>query len=133
MRTVTTIILSLFSFAAFAQVDTTLVANPVVDGNVNVNLLIGAEEALFSALLLVITYFSYMIPGLKKLQNKHIRALAIGCTLILGFVTYHAASGENFNIAQLINYAISYILTTSAYDKIFKPVGLRTVREANKD
>lgn len=117
---------------AIAQVDTTLVPYPATSQGLDVQLLIGAEEGLFSALLLVITFFSYMIPGLKKLQNKHIRALAIGATLALGFTAYHATSGDSFNIAQVINYAISYILTTSAYDKIFKPVGLRTARQAGE-
>ena len=130
MKSFATILFVFSSLALFAQ-DTTAIAiqypaNP--DGSLAIGLLVGAEDAVFSALLLLLTFFSYLVPGLKKVQSKHVRALAIGLTLILAFVAYHATNGENFNIGQLITYVINYVITTSAYDKIFKPAGLKSPR-----
>lgn len=118
-----------FSVSAWGQ----QVETPVTpSGGFDVSKLMGTEEAIFSALLLLTTFFSYLIPGLKAVKSKHVRALAIGLTLVFAFVTYHAAAGEGFNIGQVVNYVITYILSTSAYDKIFKPAGLSTPGE-NKE
>lgn len=134
MKSFATIIFIFASLVAFGQ-DTTAAniqypANG--SGGLDIALLVGAEDAVFSALLLLLTFFSYLVPGLKKVQSKHVRALAIGLTLVLAFVAYHATSGESFNIAQIVSYVINYIITTSAYDKIFKPAGLKTPRPVEK-
>lgn len=122
-------ILMIFSFAGALAAQDAEIAYPVDDaGNLAIGLLVGAEDAVFSALLLLLTFFSYLIPGLKKVESKHVRALAIGLTLVLAFVAYHATSGEKFSVGQIITYVINYVVTTSAYDKIFKPAGLKTPR-----
>jgi hypothetical protein len=130
MRIFVLIVSSLVCASAGAQG----IENPVAPGGgLLVDKLIGAEEAIFSALLLLTTFFSYMIPGLSKIQSKHIRALAIGLTLVFAFVTYHVAAGDEFNIGQVVNYVITYVLSTSAYDKIFKPVGLKSPSQGDED
>lgn len=134
MKTTTTIVLFFLYSAIYAQ-DTTnaLVPYPAgPGGGLDMGLLVGAEDAVFSALLLLLTFFSYLVPGLKKVQSKHVRALAIGLTLILAFVAYHTTSGDKFNIGQIVTYVINYVITTSAYDKIFKPAGLKTPRPEEK-
>ena len=134
MKIYTTIFL-LFSAGALFGQDTTSAAiqYPVNNqGGLDIALLVGAEDAVFSALLLLLTFFSYLVPGLKKVQSKHVRALAIGLTLVLAFVVYHANSGEAFSLGHVITYVVNYIITTSAYDKIFKPAGLKTPRPVEK-
>ena len=132
MKSIVIFIMFFFAFGANAQ-DTLAIEYPVNGtGGLDVNLLIGAEDAVFSALLLLLTFFSYMIPGLKNVQSKHVRALAIGLTLVLAFVAYNTTAGEGFNIGTAISYVINYVLTTSAYDKIFKPAGLKTPREQSQ-
>jgi hypothetical protein len=126
MKSKIVLFFTFLSFSVVAQ-DTTLVTSPITSGGgINVNYLIGVEESLFSALLLIFSFLSYMIPGLKSINSKHIRTLSIGLILVFAFVSYKLSAGDGFNIGQIINYLISYILTTGAYDKIFKPLGLVT-------
>lgn len=95
-------------------------------GEFNVDFIIGAEEGIFSALLFIVTLLSNFIPGLKNFESKHVRALAVALALIVGMVTYHKVSGDDFSVGQLVNYVIMYILTGSVYDKVLKPLGVKT-------
>lgn len=100
------------------------VAQPVED--FNVDFIIGIEEGIFSSLLFIVTLLSNFIPGLKNFESKHVRALAVALALIVGMVTYHKVSGDDFSVGQLVNYVIMYILTGSVYDKVLKPLGVKT-------
>lgn len=101
--------------------------NPVDGtGKVSIDWLINAENGLYAGLLFVLSFLSFAIPGVKNISEKIVRTLAIGATLIIMFIGYKAAVGDAFNFGTLIQYIITYILTTGAYDKILKPAGLKT-------
>ncbi|GIV35390.1 MAG: hypothetical protein KatS3mg031_2996 [Chitinophagales bacterium] len=114
----------LFTLHANAQVGE--LPQPVgPGGSVNVLDLVGIEDLIYSALIIFLTYFSHLLPFLRNIKTKAVRALAIGITLLVFFVAYKANT-EEFTVAVFLRYVIDYILATNFYDKILKPAGLRT-------
>lgn len=101
--------------------------NPVDGtGKVSIDWLINAENGLYAGLLFVLSFLSFAIPGVKNISEKIVRTLAIGATLIVLFIAYKAASGDGFQFGALIQYVVTYILTTGFYDKVIKPAGIKT-------
>ena len=118
-----------------APADVTTVADTIpvfpnpVSPTVSVEWLINAENGLYAGLLFVLSFLSFVIPGINRIPEKIVRTLAIGASLLVLFVTYKATTG-NFDVGQIISLVISYLITTGAYDKIFKPLGLNTPQGA---
>lgn len=102
--------------------------NPV-NPTVSVEWLINAENGLYAGLLFVLSFLSFVIPGINRIPEKIVRTLAIGASLLVLFIGYRAVNGQ-FDIGQIISLVISYLVTTGAYDKIFKPLGLTTPQGA---
>jgi len=57
-------------------------------GDPSLEWLFNPENGVLSGLLMLIMYLSSYIPGLKKLDNKRLRALAVGILLIGGVVIW---------------------------------------------
>lgn len=111
-----------------AQVVDTTLTDPLIptDGYFNFDQISLLENVIYGSLVTLLSYFSFAIPGIKKIPAVAIRVLVIGLILVFMFLGYKMAVGEEFNVGTFINYVITYILTTGAYDKIFKPIGAAT-------
>ncbi len=131
----------LFTFVALialhAQPDsiTTIIVDPL-PGNplpgMDIDALITWEHLIYSALFIVFTYLSYLIPGLK-VKPLPIRAIAIGVLLIGVFVVYRLGNNDDITLLSVLSFIVNYVLTTGAYDKILKPLfGGSKKNEADK-
>jgi len=82
------------------------------------NLLIW-ENFLYSVLLSVLTWFSYLFPKLKT-KRIPVRTIVIGGTLIAVFVGLKLVIGEPLSFVAIGSYLLNFLVTTNAYDKIYK-------------
>ena len=101
--------------------------NPV-SPTVSIEWLINAENGLYAGLLFVLSFLSFVIPGINRIPEKIVRTLAIGASLLVLFVGYKARTGS-FNAGEVISLVISYLITTGAMTKYLSRSALPVHRE----
>jgi hypothetical protein len=115
--------------AATIQADTIpVIQNPFQDG-IEVTDFLELEDGIYTLLLLLLSYVSFAIPAVQRIPEKLVRTVVIGGLLIIAFVIYRTSQGT-MNVSELIELIINYLVTTNAYAKILKPVGLKTPQGA---
>lgn len=108
----------------WAQDSIPVIQNPFVNfdvRNVPFDKIIGLENAIYSALLLLFSYLSFAIPGIKNIPIKAVRVFVIGTVLAFFYFGYRAAVGT-FEPAAFVTVIINYLVATNIYDKILRPV-----------
>lgn len=83
----------------------------------------GSLESVFSALVVIGGYLSHKIPGLANISNATYRVAAFALLVGVGFWFYGA---------DIWGLAISYFLSTSMYELILKPAGLKSPRTESR-
>jgi hypothetical protein len=99
---------------------------------VDMDWLLNKENMIASLLMLVLTWLSGFLPFLSKITDTGKRALAVGITVIAGFVVAKFIGPGDVSIADFASLSLTYLLTSLGYDKALKPAGLRTPKVAQK-
>ena len=75
-------------------------------------------EVVYAAVTSLVIYLSTYIPFVNKIPDMGLRALAIG--VVLGVATFTTGLAEGHEIV------FAFIGQALAYDKVAKPLGLKT-------
>lgn len=68
-------------------------------------------EPLYGGIFIVLTYLSYMIPGLKNFSSSLVRAVTVGLVVGLGFIMFGVPFWK---------VAITYLLSSGLYAYFLK-------------
>jgi len=88
--------------------------------------IISLENGVYSALLILLSYLSFAIPGVKKIPVKAVRVIVIASVLAFVYFGYKITT-DSFNVNAFISVLINYLISTNVYDKLLRPLGGRTV------
>lgn len=101
--------------------DTTITLPTLPDGGVTVDWLFNPQNGVFAFLLYVMMYLSGFIPGLKKLDDKRLRALVVGIVLAAGLTIWQVAQ-KDLSWQDFAGMAFAFISTQLTYIFVLAPI-----------
>lgn len=112
--------------------DTSITVVPPEGGVPTVRWLFNAQNGIYGLLLYVIMWLSGFIPGLKKLDDKRLRALIVGLILAGGLVIWQLFE-KDLHWQDFVGMAFTFISTQLAYIFVLAPIPpLRTPEPEKK-
>lgn len=117
--------------AAQVAQDTTIKIPTPPTGGVTVDWLFNPQNGVFAFLLYVLMYLSGFIPGLKKLDDKRLRALVVGIVLAAGLTIWQVAQ-KDLSWQDFAGMAFAFISTQLAYIFVLAPIPALKTPEPEK-
>lgn len=111
--------------------DTSITLPTLPDGTPTVDWLFNPQNGVFAFLLYALMYLSGFIPGLKKLDDKRLRALVVGLVLAAGLTIWQVFQ-KDLSWQDFAGMAFAFISTQLTYIFVLAPIPALKTPEPEK-